>query len=273
MNLYVRNNKFWFELENLTRLFFPNEKINVFKDDSALELPYICAEQGENITVSVRIGGFEAAKSAPVSPDDGENELSMVKLLYVILRDFSGVDQPWGLLTGVRPIKLLRRVREELGEAAVERRFLDDYFVSPEKLSLAMMTEEHEQRIISLSRPESFSLYVGVPFCPSRCSYCSFVMSSVERAKKLIQPYTDLLCEEIKATAQIASDLGLRLESVYFGGGTPTTLSAEQLGKVLGTVNSSFDLSSCREFTVEAGRPDTITAEKLYSLKENKVDR
>ncbi|MBQ1921657.1 MAG: coproporphyrinogen dehydrogenase HemZ, partial [Ruminococcus sp.] len=103
MNLYVRNNKFWFELENLTRLFFPNEKINVFKDDSALELPYICAEQGENITVSVRIGGFEAAKSAPVSPDDGENELSMVKLLYVILRDFSGVDQPWGLLTGVRP--------------------------------------------------------------------------------------------------------------------------------------------------------------------------
>lgn len=273
MNLYVRNNKFWFELENLTRLFFPNEKINVFKDDSALELPYICAEQGENITVSVRIGGFEAAKSAPVSPDDGENELSMVKLLYVILRDFSGVDQPWGLLTGVRPVKLLRRVREELGEAAVERRFLDDYFVSPEKLSLAMMTEEHEQRIISLSRPESFSLYVGVPFCPSRCSYCSFVMSSVERAKKLIQPYTDLLCEEIKATAQIASDLGLRLESVYFGGGTPTTLSAEQLDKVLGTVNSSFDLSSCREFTVEAGRPDTITAEKLYSLKENKVDR
>ena len=191
MNLYVRNNKFWFELENLTRLFFPNEKINVFKDDTPLELPYICAEQGECITVSVRIGDFAAEKTAPVSADDNSNELSMVKLLYVILRDFSGVDQPWGLLTGVRPIKLLRRVREELGEAAVERRFLDDYYVSPEKLSLAMMTEEHEQRIIGLSRPESFSLYVGVPFCPTRCSYCSFVMSSVERAKKLIQPYAD----------------------------------------------------------------------------------
>ena len=99
MNLYVRNNKFWFELENLTRLFFPNEKINVFKDDTPLELPYICAEQGECITVSVRIGDFAAEKTAPVSADDNSNELSMVKLLYVILRDFSGVDQPWGLLT------------------------------------------------------------------------------------------------------------------------------------------------------------------------------
>ena len=96
MNLYVRNNKFWFELENLTRLFFPNEKINVFKDDTPLELPYICAEQGECITVSVRIGDFAAEKTAPVSADDNSNELSMVKLLYVILRDFSGVDQPWG---------------------------------------------------------------------------------------------------------------------------------------------------------------------------------
>ena len=89
MNLYVRNNKFWFELENLTRLFFPNEKINVFKDDSALEPPYICAEQGENLSVTVRIGDFEAAKTAPLSDNEGENELSMVKLLYVILRDFS----------------------------------------------------------------------------------------------------------------------------------------------------------------------------------------
>ena len=98
-------------------------------------------------------------------------------------------------------------------------------------------------------------------------------MSSVERAKKLIEPYTELLCEEIKTTAQIASDLGLRLETVYFGGGTPTTRNEEQLDKVLKTVRNSFDMSTCREFTVEAGRPDTIDKERLCALKENKVDR
>lgn len=98
-------------------------------------------------------------------------------------------------------------------------------------------------------------------------------MASIERAEKLIEPYTKLLCEEIKQTAEIANKLGLRLETVYFGGGTPTTLSAEQLDTVLGTVNKSFDMSTCREFTVEAGRPDTIDIAKLFALKENKVDR
>ena len=98
-------------------------------------------------------------------------------------------------------------------------------------------------------------------------------MASIERAEKLIEPYTKLLCEEIKQTAEIANKLGLRLETVYFGGGTPTTLSAEQLDTVLRTVNKSFDMPPCREFTVEAGRPDTIDIAKLFALKENKVDR
>ncbi len=273
MNLYVKNNTFWFELENLTRLFFPNEKIAVYREFSEVEPPYIYTELAEDITVRAVIGDFSREAHAPAADGNARNELATVKLLYEILVAFSGIEQPWGLLTGVRPIKLLRKLNREIGEQAAERQFLTDYFVSPEKTALARRTERYEQQIISLSRPESFSLYVGIPFCPSRCSYCSFVMASVERAKKLMEPYVDLLCEELRATAQIAADLGLRLESVYFGGGTPTTLSAEQLNRVLGTVNQSFDMSSCREFTVEAGRPDTITADKLYALKENKVDR
>ena len=138
---------------------------------------------------------------------------------------------------------------------------------------LARRTEANEKKILELSQPKSFSLYVGIPFCPSRCGYCSFVMSSIERAKKLIDPYVNLLCEEIKKTSQIANALGLRLETVYFGGGTPTTLNAEQLNRILGTVKTFFDMSTCREFTVECGRPDTIDEERLYALKENKVDR
>ena len=273
MNLYVRNNTFWFELENLTRLFFPNEKITVYREFSEVEAPFIYAELSNIITVRVQIGGFSEESTAPLSNDNSADELSTVKLLYQSLARFSEINQAWGLLTGVRPIKLLRKVAAQKGEGGVDDVFLNDYFVSPEKLSLAKLTEKNERKILALSKPESFSLYVGVPFCPSRCSYCSFVMSSVERAKKLIEPYSKLLCEELKATAEIASDLGLRLESVYFGGGTPTTLSAEQLDSVLGTVNKYFDMSTCREFTVEAGRPDTIDRERLNALKENKVDR
>lgn len=273
MNVYVKNHTFWFEVENLTRLFFPNEKITVYKAFSEVVEPYIYTELGADVFVKVKAGAFEEERRAPRLPKDGDNELVTVQLLYRLLVQLSGIQQPWGLLTGVRPIKLLRKLTREQGEEAALRRFAEDYFVSPGKTALAKQTEAHEQRIISLSRPDSFSLYVGIPFCPSRCSYCSFVMASVERAEKLIAPYTEKLCEELQATAQIASDLGLRLESVYFGGGTPTTLSAEQLDKVLGTVRRSFDLSHCREFTVEAGRPDTVTKEKLFALKENKVDR
>lgn len=273
MNLYVKNNRFWFELENLTRLFFPNEKINVLKEFSGLTAPYVYSELSDKITVRVQIADFCREETADIKGDDALDELSTVSLLYKILRDYSQIDQPWGLLTGVRPVKLLRKISEETGMDAALNRFTGEFFVSEEKAELAKMTEENERKILSLSKPESFSLYVGIPFCPSRCSYCSFVMSSIERAKKLIEPYTDLLCEELKATAKAAKELGLRLESVYFGGGTPTTLSAEQLEKVLSTVNSEFDMSTCREFTVEAGRPDTITKDKLISLKENNVDR
>ena len=273
MNLYVKNHNFHFELENLTRLFFPNEKITVIRDFSEPQPPYIYTEVSDKITISVNIGSFNKSETAVKKLTDDDNELVSAQLLYKLLCDFTGLTQPWGILTGVRPVKLLRRLAEESNEEQAVKKFLNDFFVSNEKIALSRETEHNERKILELSRPESFSLYVGIPFCPSRCSYCSFVMASIERAEKLIEPYTKLLCEEIKRTAEIANKLGLRLETVYFGGGTPTTLSAEQLDTVLRTVNKCFDMSTCREFTVEAGRPDTIDIAKLFALKENKVDR
>ena len=273
MNLYVKNHNFHFELENLTRLFFPNEKITVIRDFSEPQPPYIYTEVSDKITISVNIGSFNKSETAVKKLTDDDNELVSAQLLYKLLCDFTGLTQPWGILTGVRPVKLLRRLAEESSEEQAVKKFEKDFFVSNEKIALSRETEHNERKILELSKPESFSLYVGIPFCPSRCSYCSFVMASIERAEKLIKPYTKLLCEEIKRTAEIANKLGLRLETVYFGGGTPTTLSAEQLDTVLGTVNNSFDMSTCREFTVEAGRPDTIDIAKLFALKENKVDR
>ena len=273
MNLYVKNHNFLFELENLTRLFFPNEKITVIRDFLEPQPPYIYTEVSDKITISVNIGSFNKSETAVKKLTDDDNELVSAQLLYKLLCDFTGLTQPWGILTGVRPVKLLRRLAEESNEEQAVKKFEKDFFVSNEKIALSRETEHNERKILELSKPESFSLYVGIPFCPSRCSYCSFVMASIERAEKLIEPYTKLLCEEIKRTAEIANKLGLRLETVYFGGGTPTTLSAEQLDTVLGTVNKSFDMSTCREFTVEAGRPDTIDIAKLFALKENKVDR
>lgn len=273
MNLYVKNHNFHFELENLTRLFFPNEKITVIRDFSEPQPPYIYTEVSDKITISVNIGSFNKSETVVKKLTDDDNELVSAQLLYKLLCDFTGLTQPWGILTGVRPVKLLRRLAEESNEEQAVKKFEKDFFVSNEKIALSRETEHNERKILELSKPESFSLYVGIPFCPSRCSYCSFVMASIERAEKLIEPYTKLLCEEIKQTAEIANKLGLRLETVYFGGGTPTTLSAEQLDTVLGTVNKSFDMSTCREFTVEAGRPDTIDIAKLFALKENKVDR
>lgn len=273
MNLYVKNHNFHFELENLTRLFFPNEKITVIRDFSEPQPPYIYTEVSDKITISVNIGSFNKSETAVKKLADDDNELVSAQLLYKLLCDFTGLTQPWGILTGVRPVKLLRRLAEESNEEQAVKKFEKDFFVSNEKIALSRETEHNERKILELSKPESFSLYVGIPFCPSRCSYCSFVMASIERAEKLIEPYTKLLCEEIKQTAEIANKLGLRLETVYFGGGTPTTLSAEQLDTVLRTVNNSFDMSTCREFTVEAGRPDTIDIAKLFALKENKVDR
>ena len=273
MNLYVKNHNFHFELENLTRLFFPNEKITVIRDFSEPQPPYIYTEVSDKITISVNIGSFNKSETAVKKLTYDDNELVSAQLLYKLLCDFTGLTQPWGILTGVRPVKLLRRLAEESSEEQAVKKFEKDFFVSNEKIALSRETEHNERKILELSKPESFSLYVGIPFCPSRCSYCSFVMASIERAEKLIEPYTKLLCEEIKRTAEIANKLGLRLETVYFGGGTPTTLSAEQLNTVLKTVNKSFDMSTCREFTVEAGRPDTIDIAKLFALKENKVDR
>lgn len=273
MNLYVKNHNFHFELENLTRLFFPNEKITVIRDFSEPQPPCIYTEVSDKITISVNIGSFNKSETAVKKLTGDDNELVSAQLLYKLLCDFTGLTQPWGILTGVRPVKLLRRLAEESSEEQAVKKFEKDFFVSNEKIALSRETEHNERKILELSKPESFSLYVGIPFCPSRCSYCSFVMASIERAEKLIEPYTKLLCEEIKRTAEIANKLGLRLETVYFGGGTPTTLSAEQLDTVLRTVNKSFDMSTCREFTVEAGRPDTIDIAKLFALKENKVDR
>ena len=180
----------------------------------------------------------------------------------------------WGALTGVRPGKLLcALLRQGLEEREAARRFMEEFDVSPERTALCLDASRHTLRAIESLGEGDVCLYVGVPFCPTRCAYCSFVSQSVEKSMKLIPPFAEALEREIRATAGVVRELGLRPVSVYFGGGTPTTLSAEQLERVCSLLEREFDLSALREYTVEAGRPDTITEEKLRVLRRHGVDR
>lgn len=279
ITLFLKGHPFAYEMENLCRVFFPQDKISV-QEEGLPEGDFISTELKETektaeLTVRVSLGGTteQATEHLPLSSDYGERQRQMGVLLFWLLSGRLGMRPQWGILTGVRPIKLFRGLCAGLGEEEAVRYFKEKLLVSEEKTSLSLQTARAQEKIISASGPKSFSLYLSVPFCPTRCSYCSFVSQSIEHAKKLIQPYVELLEREIALTGEIASKLGLKLQTVYIGGGTPTTLSAEQLAGVLGAVRRAFDFSAVREFTVEAGRPDTITMEKLLALKEGGVDR
>lgn len=270
MRLTVVNHKYHYEMEKLVRLFLPNEKIEVTNEKTDEDGLY--TEVGSEIIVIFKKGDFEKILTAPLCDD---NEMQMGRMVYSIFGEYTSFYPKWGVLTGVRPSKLLIATQNRLGREKTEEYFYNDLLVTKEKFDLARRVADCEEKIISLSRLKSFSLYISIPFCPTRCSYCSFVSHSVqtEKAKALVPEYCRLLLEELKITGKIANENGLSLESIYIGGGTPTTLSADELSELLKSVTENFDLSACREFTVEAGRPDTITEEKLTVLKNSPVTR
>ena len=281
MKLCNIGHSFDYECEKLIRIFLPFEKIEIIHTDTDTLPKAVCIlEEGEkaaNISVSLYLNDKCEKESCKLNTDvldfDKVCELKIATLLYFCFVRITGYKAKWGLLTGVRPAKLFSRMTDSIGLEKAEDYFKNTLFVDQNKISLCKSAISGEKAITDLSRPNSFSLYFSVPFCPTRCSYCSFVSHSIDKAKNIIPKYVQLLCKELEETAKIAKRLNLRLETVYMGGGTPTTLTAGQLETVLNTVNSSFDMSKVREFTVEAGRPDTITKEKLLAIKKCGVTR
>lgn len=275
MIVVVNNHPFSYDVENLAEIFFPYEKIKVLSqlpqdcNDNIVAVTEIC---GDEIIVDARVFEKKAVKKEKINQDsDCQNIMSV--LFYSAFSELLGVSYPWGILYGVRPARFWHSISDKYSKKQARQIFAQKYLVSPEKLSLVEQVAENENKIISLSSNKSFSLYVSVPFCPTRCSYCSFVSHSIEKAAALVEPYVDLLVREIEQTAIYAKELGLRLESVYYGGGTPTTLSAKQLTRIAAAIRDNFDLSCLREYTVEAGRPDTVNADKLAVLKAAGVGR
>ena len=185
-----------------------------------------------------------------------------------------GHDLPWGSLTGVRPTKLPTRALLAGATPKEAKKELEKvYRVSPLRAQLALDCAGESVKAVKSLAPEEVSLYVGIPFCPSRCIYCSFVSAAVDKCLPLVEPFVDALCREVETTGAILQKAGRRVRTVYMGGGTPTTLSAEQMDVVLSAMEKHLPLDGCTEFTVEAGRPDTITEEKLAVLARHRVDR
>ena len=185
-----------------------------------------------------------------------------------------GHEPPWGALTGVRPVKLPTRAMKagaspEEAKAELER----EYRVSPVRAQLALDCARASLAADRSLKANEVSVYVGVPFCPTRCAYCSFVSADVGRTLKLVEPYLEAVFTEIDATAQALKEAGLTVRSFYMGGGTPTTLTADQMDRLLARCEEKLPLEGCTEYTVEAGRPDTITREKLEVLAKHRVGR
>lgn len=262
------NHDFSYHTEKICTMFFPLEKLHIDGDDSV-----VIETVKENNVLTVNARAYSKALSKSVTVSYGEDMIkAMSLLLYDTLSAMMGISLPWGILYGVRPARLMHATSEKFGIDSAREKFLSDR-VQEKKVDLAVEVMHRENELIKLSRQNSFSLYVSIPFCPSRCSYCSFVSHSIANAGELIEPYVDMLCRELKEIGEISKNLGLRLETVYFGGGTPTTLEPHQLDTVLTAIENSFDLSTLREYTVEAGRPDTVTKEKLNTLLSHNVER
>lgn len=202
-----------------------------------------------------------------------ENEI--IKLsLYDAVIPFLDLPPVWGSLTGVRPAKLARGMMERgMSNAQVAERLQHHFRVSQTRAAFTVRAAAVALDCKNKLTTDEVSVYVGIPFCPSRCSYCSFVSASIERSAALIAPYLDALCAEIQMTGQLLKQSGRRVSTVYIGGGTPTTLSAQQLERLMQGIEKMLDVTALKEYTVEAGRPDTITREKLEAIREGGATR
>ena len=270
-----KKNKYTYNAYHIVKSFFPGEEI-IQK-----------VEEKQESLMAVRLPGGSCFSLAPEEVDavlEGQKFFSeeereqavkkeVTRRLYLYLTEETGRTLAWGTLTGVRPTKIpMEQLEGGASEEEAARFMMKKYCVSPEKAGLAAEVASRENALLSrLDCEKGFSLYVGIPFCPSVCSYCSFSSSPVGQWKDRVDAYLDALIKEIRYIGSRAA--GRVPDTVYIGGGTPTTLEPEQLKRLLDTVTECFDLSNVLEFTVEAGRPDSITEEKLSVIREYPVSR
>ena len=288
----VNKGGFEYDIHSLVKAFYPECEVKVFteKEEEEFSKQYSSSEGfpdvglnfEENIIyISVISTGEERnkgdfhVKKVDLSPDMERPEIKnrLKQLIYAALCEHTGKQLPWGTLTGIRPTKIPMAMLEEGREEKEILGFMQEtYFVSEKKGRLAIEIAKREKELLSvLHYQDGYSLYIGIPFCPTTCLYCSFTSFPIVSWKKRVGEYLTALEKEIEFTAKIYKDK--ILDTVYIGGGTPTTLEAKELDRLLGKLKECLDLSHVKEFTVEAGRADSITEEKLKVLKKWGVTR
>ena len=279
--------EFEYDIHSLVKAFYPKEEVYVSTKDKEKK------EEPVHYHMDVQFAPEEIIfswKRVEASEDNAnqtgitkcvavdytnskETKNSLKRTLYRLLSEYTGVELPWGNLTGIRPTKIPMALLEEgKSEEEIARYMKETYFTSDEKIKLSIEIAERELELLhKLDYEEGYSLYIGIPFCPTTCLYCSFTSYSMSAWKNRMDDYLSALEKELDYTA--VKFAHKKLNSIYIGGGTPTTLNPQQLDRLIRKIKCSFDLSHLVEFTVEAGRPDSITREKLMVLRNHGISR
>ena len=283
MKLTVKGDINSFYVQTLCMIFFPGEKFvenqEITDDTPIMEVSVTNFETESFATATLTLRGKTAyaEKSVEFSPERTKQRTAKIAAGNVVLAvgsEILGYRPSWGMLTGVRPSKVAMEMLLNNNSKAKVRKILNnDYFVIPKKAALATDIARREQKIIGNPDIRDCSIYISIPFCPSRCSYCSFVSYTTPKLLSLIPAYLDKLCDELVQILDTVKELNLNLKTIYIGGGTPTILNEMQLERLLSLIDEKIDVNSLEEFTLEGGRPDTITAEKLAIAKKHGITR
>lgn len=283
----VNKSRFEYDIHSIVKAFFPEEDVKVLTPDISMDKQSIW-EKEVKLTVTLHETGallcfgtggerrpyhWQTEKDEEEQRDEKAYKAAFKRFLYATLVDYTGKKLPWGNLTGIRPTKIAMELLEAgKKEEEIICKMESEHFVSSTKAALCVDIAKREQKLLSSIHPENgYSLYIGIPFCPTTCLYCSFTSYPISRHKDRVEEYIDCLIKEMQFTRKACQ--GKTLDSVYIGGGTPTTLEAGQLDRLLTALRELFDFSTVQEFTVEAGRADSITREKLEVLKKHHVER
>lgn len=277
MLIQMNTGAFEMDIRALAMAFFPGEEIQVLigkeQQSAPKDLRIVCSVEQLSVTYCENAAVCAKEQEAIVQQEKKAVKDQLKRLTYRVLSKGLKKTLPWGTLTGIRPIKIARtameqgKTRQQLAEELSR-----DYYISPQKRELMLDIAKTELAILKeIPCKEAYSLYVGIPFCPSTCAYCSFTSYPLKVWEKKVDAYVELLCREIDITAELFKDK--KLYTIYVGGGTPTTLNPAQLDKLLGKLNEISSRQPLKEWTVEAGRPDSITKEKLQVLKAHRVTR
>lgn len=280
MKLTIDGNINEYYVQTLCMIFFPGVKFTPDGSDGhTLSLFFREEEEGMRARAQFTFEGksAKAERFCPYRTDLERDRQKKIVIGYAVLGaagELIHYRPSWGMLTGVRPSKVATELLlTGMGKTRVKKALVTDYMVIPKKAALATEVALREQEIIGTPSPRDCSLYISIPFCPTRCSYCSFVSYTSKRLLSLIPDYLELLLCEIRQKAKTVRELGLRVLTVYIGGGTPTILTANQLARLLDTIGESVEVSSLLEYTLESGRPDTIDHEKMALAKAAGVTR